>query len=114
MLAETYEKLNAGPNGKVFEVVFVSSDHNEPEFDEYFRTMPWLAMPYKDNKEALFALQSKLRASAIPSLLIVDASALTSGAEMRIIDKDGRSSVQSAKGDVRKLMLSWGIDHLDA
>lgn len=114
LLAETYEKLNAGPKGKVLEVVFISSDHNEPEFDEYFRTMPWLAIPYKDNKEALVGLQSKLCASGIPSLLIVDASAVTSGSEMRIVDKDGRSSVQSAKGDVRKLMLSWGIDQLDA
>ena len=30
--------------GKTFEVVFVSSDRNQEEFDGYFGEMPWLAL----------------------------------------------------------------------
>ncbi len=108
MLEETYAKLNAGPKGKIFEVVFVSSDHNETEFNEYFRSKPWTAMPYAENKYLLYSLQSKLRASSIPALVILEVSG---DAEFRILDREGRSSVQAAKGDVRKLLLSWGMDH---
>ncbi len=30
------------------QVVFVSGDKSEAEFDEYFGMMPWLALPFAD------------------------------------------------------------------
>jgi len=45
-LVATYEKLkNAGRN---FEVVFVSADQSEEDFTNYFKMMPWLAVPFDD------------------------------------------------------------------
>lgn len=45
MLAKLYQDLN-DEKKKKFEIVFVSSDEDEPSFKEYFQTMPWKALPY--------------------------------------------------------------------
>ena len=34
--------------GTKFEVVFVSCDHDEEEFNRYFAEHPWTAIPYDD------------------------------------------------------------------
>lgn len=65
--------------------VLVSSDKDESSFDEYFGTMPWLALPYAERarKEALsayFGVQS------IPTLAMVD----TQG---RILTTEARNAV---------------------
>lgn len=41
-----YDKLKS--EGRNFEVVFVSSDRSIDSFGQYFKTMPWLAIPYDD------------------------------------------------------------------
>ena len=47
-LATWYNNFKKGPNGDKFEIVFVSSDRDDGSFQEYFKEMPWLALPYKD------------------------------------------------------------------
>merc|ERR1712039_1127083 len=42
-LAEWY---TAGLKEKM-EIIFVSSDRDEASFNEYFKDMPWLALPYE-------------------------------------------------------------------
>ena len=44
-MIESYNKLKA--NGKNFEIVFVSWDKDEDEFEDYYKDMPWMAI----NKE---------------------------------------------------------------
>lgn len=46
-LAEWYTRLTQGHLRQKLEIVFVSSDRNEDKFDEYYDTMPWLALPYQ-------------------------------------------------------------------
>merc|ERR1712137_1023358 len=48
-LVETYNKLKG--EGKEFEVVFVSSDRDQSSFDEYYGSMPWLAVPHGDERK---------------------------------------------------------------
>jgi nucleoredoxin len=43
MLAEAY---TSDLSAKGLEVVFISSDKDQASFDEYFGTMPWLALPF--------------------------------------------------------------------
>jgi len=43
ILAKMYTEMRAA--GKKFEVVFVSADKSESDFDMYFGEMPWLALP---------------------------------------------------------------------
>ena len=45
-LAEFYEYMKKTEKGADFEVVFVSSDKGQGEFDDYFSTMPWKALPF--------------------------------------------------------------------
>jgi hypothetical protein len=43
-LASSYTSIVA--MGKSFEIVFVSSDQDEPAFQSFFAEMPWLALPF--------------------------------------------------------------------
>jgi nucleoredoxin len=66
-LAKIYNNLiNAKKN---FEVVFVSSDSSQEQFDEYFAEMPWLALPYAE-RERKGELSSEFSVSGIPMLLL--------------------------------------------
>lgn len=47
-LVDFYNKVNEA--GKNFEIVFSSGDRNEASFKEYFATMPWLALPFQDQR----------------------------------------------------------------
>ena len=67
-LASFYEKVNAG--GKKFEVVFVSLDSDQNQFDEYFKTMPWLAVDYSDEQREDIATNFKVQ--GIPFLALAD------------------------------------------
>jgi nucleoredoxin len=48
-LVETYEKVKK--KNPEFEIIFVSSDHDEASFKEYFQEMPWIALRYSDRKQ---------------------------------------------------------------
>ena len=47
-LAKFYEEYNKKQGDKKFEIVFVSSDKNEGEYNSYYGEMPWLALPFRD------------------------------------------------------------------
>jgi nucleoredoxin len=50
------------------QVIFVSSDHNEAQFREYFATMPWKAVPFSRDRNALLQL---FNVQGIPKLVIL-------------------------------------------
>lgn len=83
-LAEQYKKLIA--LGKPFEVVFVSSDRDPEAFADYFKEMPWLAMPF-DERDRKAKLGKKYNVSGIPCLVVVD------GETGETITTDGRAAV---------------------
>ena len=58
--------------GKNFEVVFCSADHDESEFESYYGQMPFLAIPYNDEKRESF--MSLFKVSGIPRLVILSPS----------------------------------------
>lgn len=45
-LAEFYKELRKKAEGKDFEIVFLSSDRSDTDFNKYFEEMPWLALPH--------------------------------------------------------------------
>ena len=47
-LAKWYTELKSGALADKFDIVFISSDRDEDSFDEYFDSMPWLALPYQE------------------------------------------------------------------
>lgn len=89
VLKKVYKELNE--QGKGFEVVFISSDEGDEEFKEYYKDMPWLALPYADRE-----LQTKLgeyfEVRGIPSLVFLDENGKT-------IDNDGTSIIRRFGAD---------------
>ena len=69
-LVETYKAIKAA--GKQLEVIFVSSDRDMGQFQEYFATMPWLAIPPGDARKE--KLSTKYEVEGIPTFVIVDAA----------------------------------------
>eukprot|EP00048_Salpingoeca_helianthica_P023358 m.23852 g.23852 ORF g.23852 m.23852 type:complete len:4219 (+) comp8583_c1_seq1:2019-14675(+) len=68
-LIECYNALKArGLTG--FEVVFVSGDKSEAEFDEYYGLMPWLALPFAD-QAVRAGLSNMFQVKGIPTLVII-------------------------------------------
>merc|ERR1711939_503298 len=67
-LAEIYTDLVAA--GKSLEIVFVSSDRDEKSFDDYFKEMPWLALPYAKRTEKEL-LSDTFGVSGIPSFVVL-------------------------------------------
>lgn len=82
-LKKVYETLKA--EGKDFEVVFVTSDRTNEQFDEYFAEMPWAAIPF-DNKSEISSLEEKFDVNGIPALAVL---------------QDGKLLNPSAVGTVR-------------
>ena len=47
MLAQYYKEWEAANPGKKFEVIFVSSDQTDKDFDGYYAEMPWAALKFE-------------------------------------------------------------------
>lgn len=69
-LANWYRSMKTKPEGKKTEVVFLSADHDERSFQQYYATQPWLAVPY--DADAREGLMAHIRVSGIPRLCVLD------------------------------------------
>jgi len=81
-LAETYKKLKEA--GKEFEIIFASSDRDQESYDEYFASMPWLSLGFKDSRKE--ELSDACNVEGIPQLTLI-------GADGKVITHNGRSFV---------------------
>jgi len=70
-----------------FEIVFISSDKSDAEFNSYWGEMPWLALSY-DQRDLKTKLGSKYNVSGIPTLIVLDSKGAT-------VTTNGRSKVSS-------------------
>ncbi|XP_045131678.1 nucleoredoxin-like [Portunus trituberculatus] len=68
------------------EVILVSSDTDETAFTDYFRDMPWLALPFAETKRKV-RLSRQYRVTGIPCLVLIDSR---SG---QVITRAGREKV---------------------
>lgn len=68
-----------------FEIVLVSNDHDQPSFDSYFSTMPWLALPFGDT-ETKKKLARHFDVQGIPCLVII-------GPDGKTITRHGRNLI---------------------
>lgn len=87
-LIKTYNKVKA--DGKEFEIVFVSSDRDNASFEEYWGTMPWIALPLS-NTAGKAKLEEVFPHRGIPTLYIVDP------AKGKVITDSGRGKVMGDK-----------------
>mmetsp|Transcript_21329 Transcript_21329/g.19405 ORF Transcript_21329/g.19405 Transcript_21329/m.19405 type:complete len:150 (+) Transcript_21329:49-498(+) len=82
------------------EIIFVSSDSDDDSFDLYYKEQPWVALPF-DDKDHSDSLSNKYDVSGIPSLIILD------GVTGKIKDRDGRTTISQARGDINKSLIKW-------
>jgi len=81
---------------KGLEIVFVSSDRSESDFQSYHKEMPWLAVPFS-RRDVHQALKDKFKVPGIPTLVILDKAG-------QVITTEGRSNVSA---DPSGLAFPW-------
>ncbi|MFH4978394.1 hypothetical protein AB6A40_005103 [Gnathostoma spinigerum] len=81
-LISCYESLRS--NNVPFEIFFCSSDRSKESFEQHFSTMPWIALPFDQQKLSSFTRYYCI--NGIPAFLIVDE-------ENRVITRHGRSAL---------------------
>lgn len=57
-LAEFYKAVKNTPNAANFDIIFISSDRDEASFTDYFKDMPWKALPFADRDRKVCAFNS--------------------------------------------------------
>ena len=97
-LKAAYESLRA--RGMDFEVIFVSSDRSEGEFQSYqSESMPdWLAVPFQD-AERRAALAEHFKVSGIPHFAMLD------GKNLNVLNPDARAA--AARDDAAFSAFPW-------
>ncbi|KAF8698719.1 hypothetical protein HU200_034971 [Digitaria exilis] len=78
-LVKEYNKIKE--KNSDFEIVFISSDREQSSFDEFFSGMPWLALPFGDEREALLSKAFRIR--GIPSLVAIGPTGQTVGRDAK-------------------------------
>ncbi len=94
VLIKTYNALKAA--GKKIEIIFVTSDNGPREFEEYFGTMPWLAVPF--GHKVIGELSRAHGIRGIPSFLLLNKDG-------KVYNMDGRGAVAS---DPEGKSFPWG------
>jgi nucleoredoxin len=98
VLGEFYDQMIE--DGMDFEIIFISSDSDIAAFQEYYGSMPWTSLPFA-NQAVKQNLGSKYGVRGIPSFIVLN------GATGEVVDKDGRTTVVSAKGQTDKAWKHW-------
>ncbi|EKX34508.1 hypothetical protein GUITHDRAFT_98062 [Guillardia theta CCMP2712] len=89
ILCDTYKKIK---ESKEFEIIFVSADRDEKQFQTYFQTMPWLALPFSESHNE--SLSSYFDVDGIPTLVLIDSDGniiTKEGYDVVGNDKDGKN-----------------------
>nr|ABR16144.1 unknown [Picea sitchensis]ACN41140.1 unknown [Picea sitchensis] len=88
-LTKVYNELKE--RGETFEIVFISMDRNQDAFEDYYKSMPWLALPFGDKTKK--DLSRFFRVRGIPSLIVVgpDGKTVTSNARSAVSTHGARA-----------------------
>ncbi len=69
LLVEFYNQHHEEKN---FEIIFISADEEEEEYEVYYKDMPWLTLDHKQ-QEKKEELDEKFDVQGIPKLVLLDA-----------------------------------------
>ncbi|KAJ0983793.1 hypothetical protein J5N97_002149 [Dioscorea zingiberensis] len=110
-LIATYNKIKE--KDSAFELVFLSSDRDQSSFDDYFAEMPWLALPFGDERKKSLSRKFKIR--GIPSLVAIGPSGRTVTTEARdLITVHGADAypftderIKELEAEIEEMAKSW-------
>jgi len=91
--AETYKTLKAA--GKPFNVIFASWDREEAQFAEYFKSMPWAALPFDDPR--IQKISGRFEVEGIPTVLMFDSQG-------NVVNEKARGAISA---DPQGLEFPW-------
>lgn len=107
MLRKFYEKLKS--NGNEVEIIFVSGDKSEQEFQDYFRNDhgDWLAVDY--NAKERTTLSDRYQVKGIPTLIVVNGKGenVVPNAREHVRGASDDAAVQSAFLEWKKVAGDW-------
>lgn len=99
VLVDFYNQVKAlGPDE--LEVVFVSSDQDQAQFDGYYASMTYTALPF-DNRALKQKLGDKYGVRGIPTLIVLD------GRDGHVVDAAARGSVSSHASNPKAALDEW-------
>ena len=99
VLVRFYEKYR-----HLLEVVFVSFDRTEEQFNEYASKMPWHKIPFI-HREEVEEIAEALKVGGIPCLVVVHP------ATRRVISYNARGDVQQYEQNGEELVRAWELRH---
>ncbi|EGR34571.1 protein disulfide isomerase family protein 3, putative [Ichthyophthirius multifiliis] len=84
-IIEFYNEVNI--EDKVMEIILVSFDKNEEDFQKYYKSMPWLSLPY--DKDRIEQYREHFEIIGIPQLVVLrkDGSVLHLNANKQILQR---------------------------
>ena len=97
VLSEFYELVKE-EDADALEIIFASSDSDEPSFNGYYGDMPWTAIPFSSDVKD--ALGQKFGVRGIPALIVLSPDGKTK-------DTDGRTTVMQARGVAKSALSKW-------
>ena len=83
-LTDAYHKIKAKDSG--FEVIFISSDKDQTSFDDFFSEMPWLALPFGDERKE--SLSKMFKVQGIPKVVAIGPTGRTITTQARDLVAD--------------------------
>ena len=84
-LVQFYNEVNK--TEQTMEIVFVTSDRSEEDFNNYFKEMPWIALPFGD--ERIQSLKTLFSVRGIPMFVVMKSDGT-------LITQDGRNDVTNS------------------
>ncbi|XP_056169347.1 probable nucleoredoxin 1 [Syzygium oleosum] len=110
VLMEAYEKIKA--KDEAFELIFISSDKDQTAFDDYFAQMPWLALPFGDERKK--SLNHKFKVAGTPTLIAIGSTGRTLTKEARdLISDHGADACPFTAEHIKKLEEKSTKNELD-
>jgi len=80
VLIENYNKWNA--KSKEIEIVMISRDRDQAEFNEHYKELPWLALPLQEI-ELMVTLRNVYRIEGLPTFIIIEKSGIILNGDAR-------------------------------
>lgn len=110
-LIEAYHKIKE--KDTAFEIIFVSSDRDESSFNEFFLEMPWLALPFGDERKNFLSRTFKIY--GIPSLVAIGPTGKTITTDARdLVTAHGAAAypftterLQELEAEIEEMAKGW-------